>query len=393
MSPRALPAAALALALALAGCRAAPPPHPFAFPSPFERPDPRVRGTRVLSEDGGFLDWCAGSDRIAFSRERQRSGRSHVYTIRPDGSDLRCLTCGGLFPAGGAPGADPPASPRAYYSSPAWHPSCEFLVIQVAGPHAGGTAYERAPFGIHHDLWLVAADGSGAELLEQAEPLGGSMSPVFSQGGDRISWSARRDTGEKVRPAFLDRTPGKQNPWDGWHLAVADFARPPGGPALLSNRRELYAGEGGIKRPSALDGETLWFSLTPNPRAYVDEIFRAQLDGSERVNLSESPGTWEEQPQPSPWGTLVAYRSSLPTAWENPPQPQGTLRLELWALTRDGRRLPLTELNDANRHRRVLVQDFAWGPTGEEIALYTARIEAGQTPRYAIEILTLNAAF
>jgi hypothetical protein len=395
MSPPWLRAtAAPLLVLVLPACPAAlPPPQPLAFPSGLERPEPRVRALRVLTEDGGFLDWCARSDSIAFAREGENSWTSEIWAIRPDGSGERCITCGSeQLLEGAAPGL--PRRARRFRSHPAWHPSCEYLAIQVGGEHFRPGQFERPPFGIHADLWLVAADGSWAEPVEQVERLGGVMGPGFSERGDRLFWSARRRTDEVYPQSPFFRTPGRQNPWDGWQLVVAGFERPPGGPASLTDRRELYGDEPGIKRASALVGETLWLSLTEGRRGLVDEIFRAPLDGSSpRVKLVESRGTWEEQPVPSPWGTLVAYRSSLPTAWELPPQPLGTLRLELWALTRDGTRVQLTGLNDADRRRRVLVQDLAWGPTGEEIAIYTSRFEAGQPPRNAIEILSLNAAF
>jgi hypothetical protein len=394
MSPLSLRVTTACL-LALAACSAAPPPpHPLAFPSALERPDPQVRKTRVVTENGGFLDWCARSNTIAFTREGRNAWISDLYAIQPDGSGERCITCDNKALLEGAESGTARRA-RRFRSNPAWHPSCEFLLIQVAGAHFKAGPYEVPPFGIHDDLWLVAADGSWAERIEAVDRLGGSMSPVFSELGDRLFWSSRQDS-HPLQPypqGPLNRTPGRQNPWDGWRLVVADFERPPGGPAVLSNRRELYGDEIGIKRAAALVGETLWFSLTPGPNGLVDEIFRAPLDDGQRVSLFESPKTWEEQPQPSPWGTLVAYRSSLPTAWEFPPHPVGTLRLELWALTRDGRRLPLTALNNMDRRRRVLVQDFAWGPTGQEIAVYTNRLEPGHAPRHAIEILELNAAF
>ena len=36
--------------------------------------------------------------------------------------------------------------------------------------------------------------------------------------------------------------PGKENPWDGWHLAIANFKRDFSGTAKLTNRSVLYRG-------------------------------------------------------------------------------------------------------------------------------------------------------
>ena len=76
-------------------------------------PPVTVVASRTLTDNGGRLDWCRATDTIAFRRVVGR-GVSEVYTIDPDGSGERCLTCG------------TPGLPRGIRGQPAWHPSRGF---------------------------------------------------------------------------------------------------------------------------------------------------------------------------------------------------------------------------------------------------------------------------
>lgn len=69
------------------------------------------------------------------------------------------------------------------------------------------------------------------------------------------------------------------------------------------------------------------------------------------------------------------------------------LRLELWALTREEEPVRLTAYNKSAGRKRVLLNDYAWGPRGRELAVYTLTYEIGKNPRHRIEILRLNDAF
>ena len=63
----------LALPVFVVGCALlrpdAAPPVPLAFPRAAQHPLPELESTRVVVPKGGYLDWCAGSNQIAFSRQ------------------------------------------------------------------------------------------------------------------------------------------------------------------------------------------------------------------------------------------------------------------------------------------------------------------------------------
>jgi len=340
-----------------------------------------VTSHRTLTEHGGRVDWCPSTNLIAFDRMTGEN-TSEVYVIRPDGSGERCVTC------------NTPRLPKGIRGQPAWHPSGEFLVIQVQGKFYGGNRFEFVSWGIHNDLWLIAADGSWAQLLVEAEYLGASLHPHFSDTGDRLFWTVRESTGKKIRRRLFHKTPGQENPWDGWHLAIANFKRGTAGKAKLTNRVNLYRGEGGFFESHALRGDMIWFSHTKSGRPLVDDIYRARLDGTQRVNITKSPGTWEEHGEPSPKGSLVTFNSSRSFDWKNPPDTARTLRLELWARQmKTGNIFQLTNFNKQLAGRgRVLTSDYAWSPSGREIAAYYATFGRGSITQ-AIDILRLDRAY
>ena len=336
---------------------------------------------RTLTTQGGRVDWCAANNLIAFDRVTGTDS-SEVFVIRPDGSGERCITC------------EVPGLPKGVRGQPAWHPSGEYLIIQVQGKFYSGNRFEFVSWGIHNDLWLVAANGKWAQRLIETEYLGASLHPHFSDTGDRLFWTVRESTGKKIRQRLFLKTPGRENPWDGWHLAVANFKRSVSGKAELTRHSGLYRGEGGFFESHALKSNVIWFSHTRSGRPFVDDVYHARSDGTRRVNITKSPGTWEEHAEPSPGGSLVTFNSSRSFDWKHPPDTAKTLRLELWARRTDtGNIFRLTDLNRQQAGRsRVLTSDYAWSPSGREIAVYYATFGTdGVTQK--IDILRLDRAY
>jgi hypothetical protein len=311
-----------------------------------------VVSRRTLTERGGRVDWCASTNLIAFDRMTS-ADTSEVYVIRPDGSAERCVTC------------NTPGLPEGIRGQPAWHPSGRFLVIQVQG-----------------------------QRLLESEYLGACLHPHFSDTGDRLFWTVRESTGKKIPQRLFLKTPGQENPWDGWHLAIANFDRNVDGKATLSHRTDLYRKEGGFFESHALKGDVIRFSHTKNGRPFVDDIYRARSDGTQRVNITRSPGTWEEHGELSPHGSLVTFNSSRGFDWKHPPDTAKTLRLELWARQLNtGRTIRITDFNkQLAGSGRILTSDYAWSSSGREIAVYYATFGRGSITQ-AIDILRLDRAY
>lgn len=340
-----------------------------------------VESRRTLTANGGRVDWCAATNQIAFDR-MTGTDTSEVYVINPEGSGERCVTC------------NTPGLPEGIRGQPAWHPDGRFLVIQVPGKFYQGSRFEFVSWGIHNDLWLVTANGKQAQRLVETEYLGAALHPHFSDTGDRLFWTTRASTGKKIRQRLFHKTPGRENPWDGWHLVIADFEIDNAGKAKLTNHKHLYRKEGGFFESHALKADMIWFSHTKSGRPFVDDIYRARWDGAGRVNITKSTGTWEEHGEPSPNGTLVTFNSSRSFDWKNPPDTAKTLRLELWAHQKStGNFVRLTNFNaQLKKRERVLTSDYAWGPNGREIAVYYATFGRNSITQ-KIDILRLDRAY
>jgi hypothetical protein len=157
---------------------------------------------------------------------------------------------------------------------------------------------------------------------------------------------------------------------------------------------DLYRGQGGFFESHALKEDLIWFSHTKSGRPLVDDIYRARSDGTRRIKITNSPGTWEEHAEPSPNGSLVTFNSSRSFDWKNPPDTARTLRLELWA--RQMSTGDIFRLTDFNKQLagdgRVLTSDYAWGPLGREIAVYYATFGRDSVTQ-AIDILRLDRPY
>jgi Tol biopolymer transport system component len=120
--------------------------------APTRAPQPASVKVTLLQENGGRVSWSHAKNLIAFDA-KGRDGYADVYTIRPDGSDKRCLTC------------DKQEVPQLHDGNPEWHPSGEYIVFQAQDPElklpAGLlTNYLASPgIGINNNVWVTNADG------------------------------------------------------------------------------------------------------------------------------------------------------------------------------------------------------------------------------------------
>jgi hypothetical protein len=336
---------------------------------------PLIVERTLLTDDGGRVSWCHRDDLIAFDREHD-DGSMDVFTVRPDGTAERCVTC------------DLEGLPTGIRGQPAWHPGCEYMLIAVQGEHYLGTRFEHVSWGIHDDLWAVAADGSWAQRLVQVPYLGATLHPQFSDTGEKVFWTARQSTGETV--VTIEDVPGDENQWDGWYLSLADWVAPEAGGPAIANRQDLYTTTGGFYESHGLIDDTLWYSHTEDGAFLVDEGFSANLDGEGRVNHTNAPGGWDEHVDPSPGGRLITFNSSRATRWEHPPDTALSLTMELFALSEDGAVVQLTRYGEQlPALTRSVTSDYAWGPDGRSLVSLHVEVRLGQYTQIN-EVLTLD---
>jgi Tol biopolymer transport system component len=185
-----------------------------------------VDNITTITEYGGRVDWShSGNNLIAFDR-KENDKYYDIYTMKPDGSDEICLTC------------DHPDLPNRNIGQPAWHPSGEYIVLQVEKEEHRRTFSIATNPGAGHfnDLWVLNVDTGDATLLFEVpnDKNYGVLHPHFSNDGTKLSWSEMYE-----KPSFFqkDKAAGY------WKLKVADFVVPTAGAPMLENISEFMSGE------------------------------------------------------------------------------------------------------------------------------------------------------
>ncbi len=330
-------------------------------------PEVRVKRIVTLTGNGGRVDWSPTDDLLVFD-SKDADGYFNIYTMRPDGSAVRCLTCGVS------------ALPSKHKGNPAFSPSGDYIVFQAERDvQTGGRRFGRrriperlerkvdffaAPgAGFQNDLWLMDQQGRRFWKLYDSDPrVGGVLHPHFSPRGDKLLWAERVASGG-----------GRMGQWA---LKIADFSVV-GGTPRVSNIRTLRPGSKRRFYEShgfSPDGRQIVFTADPergdNENSY--DVFVYDLSTGKLKNLTDSPGEWDEHAQFSPDGRKIVWMSSR--ALPLPTRP-ADLKTDLWIMNPDGSdKQRLTYFNDPNSPeyipRGVAAADVSWSPDGSRIVAY-----------------------
>ena len=316
--------------------------------------DGQAPTTRIitLTENGGRLDWSARLNLIAF--DRLDGSDFNIYTMRPDGSDVTCLTCGTRR---GMPGRSK--------GNPAWHPSGDYIVFQAQNNYRGlGTItdyFANPGAGVNNDVWVMDRAGTWFSRLTNTKPrTGGVLHPQFSRDGARLFWSERIDARGVAGT---------------WSLRVADFTAS-GEAARIDDEQRYQPGERHEMYEShgfSPDGRQLLFSGNPERQVITyGDIYLYDPQTRALTNLTHSPSEWDEHAHFSPDGRTIVWMSSK----EIPGTVRADrLRTDYWMMNADGsNKRRLTYFNTPG-HREFVEQgltaaDFAWSPDGSQIAAY-----------------------
>jgi hypothetical protein len=304
-----------------------------------------------LTDVGGRVDWSPDGQWIAYDRKGD-DGLYDVYLMRPDGSDVECLTC---------EHPDLPAGRQ--IGQPAWHPSGEFIVMQVEkAAHANDTSHSAPGLASYHDLWVMRLPDRGCYQLTDVSdgiggtPMGGSLHPVFSHDGTRILWTDMQDFGAGLG-LFGD-----------WQLSLGDFLPSP--TPQLANRLDFNPGESGHWYESHGFGpDDTWIYFSGNTMGtweLFSDINRMVIDDApdfSRLTFSAGPAVGE----PGHYDEHAHYTNAFDAMlWLN--DESGIS--EYWMANADGsERLQLTHFNTAGfpehelvRGLRSVPSDNAWNP-------------------------------
>ncbi len=341
--------------------------------------NPRVEDLRLVIPDGGRLDWSVQGDRIAYDK-RDEGGFYDIHIATPDGADETCLSCSLR------------EFRKAHVYNPSWHPSGEFLVVQVQ-PVAkklklGATEMTSPDRGLFSEIWTLSRDGRTYSKVSPANTNLSVLDPYFSFEGDLLVWS------ERIR--------ARRGRWGEWVIRVARFDQRVGIPRI--RKVKTY-------RP----GETHLFleahGFSPDQKQILAsgnlekdhgesgmDLYLLDLESGTTTRVTQTFGEWDGKAQFSPDGKHILWTTNRNLSRRIPPTAPGAMPSarpqprDLWMMKSDGSdEERLTFFNhptSPNSKTGAVVSDFAWSPEGDKIALHVVTDFVGQ--REAIYILELR---
>ena len=324
-------------------------------PQPALTQGPTVTATPLLAS-GGRVSWYKGQahELIAFDVIVDSvTLQSELYTMNPDRSSATCVTCAAPIPKG-------------FVGQPVWHPDGEHIVIQVENAASGHTIYNHMSWGMDNDLWIIRRDGTGAERIWETPPKHAALHAHFNSDGSKLMFAER---------VPLPAPP--QNPWDNWRIRIADVDLSRSGVDKLFNVVTLMPSGSGFYETHAFTGDgRIIYSHTDGGLGYVDDVYSANLDGSDAVNLLNSPSSWDEFGYLSPYNQAMAFISSR---FDPNSGTALSLRTELYIAPPGGEPQRMTFYNKTTTDKYV-VKDFDWDRTGTRIVylLWGATFKSSQ---------------
>ena len=291
----------------------------------------------TIKEEGGRVDWSHFNNLIAFDKVGP-DGYYDVYTMRPDGSDERCLTC------------DHADLPNKNMGQPAWHPSGKYITFQAENEHSKDARNEFLSLGINNDLYLITADGESCWQLIDNPKGYAVLHPKFSHDGLKLLWAERYEDGRGSR-------------WGHWRLKLADFSKKNHSLKNITNiqpvSKRWYESHG-----FSLDDKKIYFSGNLNG-GVGNDIYSYELGSGMLRRLTDNKNIWDEMAELSPEGDKIAFIS-------NRFKPESgllgflTLKTGIYFMDLDGTNIRrITHLND--KTHSYLIGDLTWSPDGKKI--------------------------
>ena len=300
--------------------------------------DIRVTSSKLLIANGGRVTWGAKNNLLAYD-QLGTNGFYDVYTSNPDGSNAVCLTCGN------------PALPAYSKGNPEWHPSNQFLAVQVQYANGPFTRDYTPGVGIANDLYISDAAGKNYWPVTSNAP--GVLHPRFSFDGTKLLW--------------VQRTTGNN-----WNLMLGQFSVV-GGVPQVANIQSLPPCQSGVFCETggfSTDGNTVFFTsdLGGQGGAGID-IYSYNLQTHVLTDLTNSPNNWDEFPTSFPNAEKLIWMSGVEEAGIG-------LKTDYWMMNYDGsNKLQLTWYNDPTAPSwyfgaPVSTAKFNWSPDGSQLAAY-----------------------
>jgi hypothetical protein len=330
--------------------------------------DCRVADLKRIGTIGPGLDWSEQHNLLAIARY-DKSKTSQIYTLRPDGSGERCITCTEVSGA-------PPVN--VHKGLPHWHASGDFFILQAErANHPGGRDMSHPGRGRHNEIWAATPDGERwwqlTDLSKNRE--GGTLFPVPSPDGRKLAWAERYAAASapfKTLGSLIAGNPTKEV-WGRWRMKIADLEYSRSSGPRLRNVKEYQPGDAAFYEMQAWtrDGRSILFAAEIGRESpYVLDIWKFDPPSGRLTAITDTNDHWEEHISFSPDGAKLAIMSSECCEWK--PKDLRTLVADLYLMDADGSdKVRLTHFNTPgypeSSKDRSIVTKMAWSPDGRQI--------------------------
>ena len=162
-----------------------------------------VKSIKKIGE-GSYPKWSKTKKLIAFNKVV--NDKFEIFTMKPDGSDEKCLT------------SNKPIFSNGNRGQPYWHPNGEYIVFTAENINHKRTAMglglaEMPGIGRNHNVCIMKSDGSKFWQITDYPENWGAFRPSFSHNGKMLYWNEEYSMEKYPGIGSSWKWPGSFVPW------------------------------------------------------------------------------------------------------------------------------------------------------------------------------------
>ena len=342
---------------------------------------------------GRFPKWSKAKNLIVFDDFVNEQGNSlgcnlsplscnyEIFTMKPDGSDVRCLTC------------NKPGLGNGHKGQPYWYPSGDYIVFTAENTDylrwKDGDDLTVVPgiCGRNNDVWIMTADGERFWRITNVPESGGIIRASFSPDGTMLYWNEEYSIDEHGQPSqwSVQRNPLGEK-WGLWRIRIADIDLASGEPVMTNHRtvdiNKLYSNKVLIEGQGIGPDNHLIFAAADTSETagccqwgwpgeevfgytHWSDIYTTDLNGNNLKRLTNTPYLHTENPEFSPDGKRIIFSETRWCVGKSG---------DIYLMNSDGsNRMRLTHLYNPNcpdylgLYNGGAGDELDWSPDGEKI--------------------------
>jgi len=325
--------------------------------------------------DGSFPKWSPDGSLIAFNK--LINNVYEIFTMKPDGSNVKCLTCG-----------KPQLPIKGHKGQPYWHPNGEHLVFTAQNTNhklVREGYVEQVDGGRNHNVWIMTKEGSNFWQMTDYKENWGVIKPTFSRDGTKIFWNEEFSMEKYPKGKWTDIIPHPGNYWNylnfifrkgeelgAWRVVWAEIGFGDSGPKISNIKKVNPPADLTLLEASGFTADDNGFIYsydnlkTTGGADFWGDIYTTDLEGSSLTRLVFSAYNHDENSEYSPDGKKIVWSSSagLP----------GIGGVDLYLMDADGQNKGRLTHFGEKTSKDYLGNDYScrelgWSPDGKQIAV------------------------